>query len=232
MLLSETHFVPLVQRSADAIPPAAASNPRCPVMKTLTWVLMMLASLGGPGMFLVGILDSSFLFLPFGNDLLMLSLAARHPTKLAWFAVCASLGSVAGSLVVDSIARKGGEEGLSRFLPEHRIEYVKQKIRKKAGAALATAALLPPPFPFTPFVAAAAAFQYPRWQLIAVLLSARMLRFSIIGILAVSFGQRILHLAKLPAVQYGLIGLLAICLIGSVFSILKWVRKSRKLQPA
>src|SRR5437868_4883568 len=115
-------------------------------MTTLTHILTFLAALGGPGMFLVGILDSSFLFLPFGNDLLMLPLAARNPSRLDWLAACASVGSVAGCMLIDVLARKGGEEGLSRFLPEHRIDYVKGKIQKRAGVALATAALLPPPF--------------------------------------------------------------------------------------
>ena len=199
-------------------------------MKTVTSILFFLASLGGPGMFVVGILDSSFLFLPFGNDVLMLSLAARHPTKLAWFAVCAAMGSVIGAMFIYALARKGGEAGLTRFLPEKRIEYMKRKIEKRGGLAVASAALLPPPFPFTAVVAAAAAFQYPRSRMIAILLSARMLRFCIIGVLAVAFGRQILRLAELPAVHYGLFGLLIICIGGSVLSLIKWFRHSRKAQ--
>lgn len=201
-------------------------------MDALLPILHFLAQLGAAGLFLVGILDSSFLFLPFGNDLLILSLAARYPAKLAWFAAFASLGSVSGSMLIDFISRKGGEQGLSRILPARRIEYVKQRVRTHAGYAIAIAALLPPPFPFTPFVAAAAALQYPRWRMIAVLLSARMLRFSVIGMLGIAFGERVLHLIDSPLVKGSLIALLVICVIGSGVSVYGWIRRSHGGQEA
>lgn len=196
-------------------------------MDFLIPILHFLGRLGAAGLFLVGILDSSFLFLPFGNDLLILGLAARDPVKLAWFAAFATLGSVCGSMIIDFISRKGGEQGLNRILPARRIEYVKRRVRTHAGYAIAIAALLPPPFPFTPFVAAAAALQYPRWRMIAVLMSARMLRFSVIGILGVAFGERVLHLIDSPVVKGTLIGLLAICVVGSVMSVYGWIKRGR-----
>lgn len=195
-------------------------------------ILRFLASLGAPGLVLIGILDSSFLFLPFGNDLLMIAFAARHPARLAWFAAAATLGSVTGSMLVDRLARKGGEEGLSRILPEKRIEQVKRRVRKHAGYAIALAALLPPPFPFTPVVAAAAALQFPRWRMIALLASARMLRFCAAGLLGASFGPAILRLADSPAVKYGLGGLLVLCIAGSVISVRGWLRRSRRQDTA
>jgi membrane protein YqaA with SNARE-associated domain len=201
-------------------------------MDAIVSVLYMLGRLGAVGLFLVGILDSSFLFLPFGNDLLILGLAAQHPVRLAWYAFAASLGSVAGCMLVDLLARKGGEEGLSRFLPANRIDRVKRKVRTKAGWALAVAALLPPPFPFTPFVMAAAALQFPRWKMIAVLMSARMLRFVLIGMLGIAFGPAIQRLAQRPAVKYTLLGLFAVCVVGSILSVVGWVRRSRHGQPA
>jgi membrane protein YqaA with SNARE-associated domain len=196
-------------------------------MDTIVSLIYMLGRLGAAGLFIVGILDSSFLFLPFGNDLLILSLAARQPAKLAWFALCASVGSVTGSMLVDGLARKGGEQGLCRIMPARRIEYVKRKVRTRAGWALALSALLPPPFPFTPFVAAAAALQFPRWKMVAVLLSARMLRFSFIGMLGIAFGPAIQRMAEQPVVRYTLLGLVAVCVVGSILSVVGWVRRSR-----
>ena len=105
------------------------------------------------------------------------------------YASMATVGSVTGSMIVDFISRKGGEQGLHRVLPEKRIEYVKRRVRTRAGYAIAAAACFRRPFPFTPFVAAAAALQYPRWRMIALLLSARMLRFSLIGLLGISSGR-------------------------------------------
>jgi membrane protein DedA with SNARE-associated domain len=197
-------------------------------MKTILPILLFLAELGAPGLFLVGVLDSSFLFLPFGNDLLMLGLSAQHPAKIAYFAFFGALGSMVGCALIDKIARKGGEEGLSRLLPEKRIDYVKQRVTKHAAPALALAALLPPPFPFTPFVAAAAALQYPRFRMFAVLMCARMLRFCIIGVLGVAFGRSIIAFSRQPVFQYSVLGLLAICIIGSAYSVYGWIQRSKK----
>jgi membrane protein YqaA with SNARE-associated domain len=180
----------------------------------------------------VGILDSSFLFMPFGNDLLILGLVARQPVKVAWFALWAAAGSVAGSLLIDALARKGGEEGLSRILPAKRVEVVKRKVRTHAGWALALAALLPPPFPFTPFVAAAAALQFPRWKMIAILLSSRMLRFTLVGLLGIAFGPAIRRMAEQPVFKYTLLGLFAVCVVGSVLSVFGWIRRTRRPEAA
>jgi membrane protein YqaA with SNARE-associated domain len=197
-------------------------------MKALLPLFTTLAHFGAAGLFIVGVLDSSFLFVPLGNDLLILAFAARQPPRIVWFAACASIGSVTGAMLIDALARKGGEEGLGRFLPANRIEYIKGKVRRRAGYALAIAALLPPPFPFTPFVAASAALQYPRRRMIAVLLSARMLRFCLVGILGVAFGERILRLAEEPVVQYSVLGLFLLCVVGSAFSVYQWIHRSRE----
>jgi membrane protein YqaA with SNARE-associated domain len=190
-------------------------------------LIYSLRRLGGFGLFIVGILDSSFLFLPLGNDLLILSLAASNPSRLAWYALMATLGSTTGALLIDVISRKGGEQGLSRVLPKKRIDYVKSRVRKHAAWAVAAATLLPPPFPFTPFIAAAAALQFPRWRLLAIVLSARMLRFSAIGVIGIVFGNRILKLADNPVFQYTLIGLVVVCIAGSALSVYGWIKRSR-----
>ena len=66
-----------------------------------------------------------------------------------------------------SSAGKEGRQGYRGNFHEEDLEYVRKKITKNAGWALGLAALMPPPFPFTPFVAAAAVLQYPRKKLLA-----------------------------------------------------------------
>ena len=178
---------------------------------------------------LLGVLDSSFLFMPLGNDILMLVLTAQHHAWLLYYAGMATLGSTLGCAIIDWISRKGGEEGLERVLPRKRIEYVKKKVSKNAGWALALSAIMPPPFPFTPFVAGAAAFQYPRKKLYPILTGMRFLRFSLVGLLAIFVGKRILVLADQPIVQYTIIGLMILCIIGSGMSIYGWIKRSRKV---
>jgi len=165
--------------------------------------------------------------MPLGNDLLMVALTARHNARLPYYAAMATAGSVIGCLIMDLIARKGGEQGLEKTLGGKRTEYVKRKVRKNAGWALAVASLMPPPFPFTPFVAGAAALQYPRKRLLGVVAATRFVRFSIDGLLAVFFGTRILRWAQTPAFIYAMIALIVISIIASAISIYRWIRRSR-----
>ena len=140
----------------------------------------------------------------------------------------ATAGSVLGCLVTDVISRRGGEVGLERNMSRRRMEYIKKKIDQRAGLAIGFAALMPPPFPFTPFIAGAAAFQYPRKKLLGVIAVARLLRFSIEGLLAIRFGRSILSLAKSPAVENVVIALIVIAIGGSAFSIYRMIRRSRQ----
>src|SRR5579885_467056 len=178
-------------------------------MKHLAHVLLpFFWKFGGLGLVVLGVLDSSFLFAPLGNDLLVVAMSARYHSvaRALYYAGMSTIGSVLGCLLVDIIFRKAGESGLTRHLPERRIDYVKKRIEGNAVWALVVASIAPPPFPFTPFVMAAAALQYPRKKLLAVIAATRLVRFLIVGALALKFGQSILKWAQLPIVQGLLIG--------------------------
>ena len=200
-------------------------------MRHLTQVLLaMFWKFGGLGLVVLGILDSSFLFAPLGNDLLVVAMTARkHSVPLMlYYAATSTIGSVIGCLLVDVILRKAGEKGLEKHLPKKRLDYVKRKVTDNAAWALVIAAIAPPPFPFTPFVMAAAALQYPRRRMMAVIGAARMFRFTALGVLALFFGKRILQWAQSGVVQGVLIGLVVVCTIGSIVSVVGWIRRSRK----
>lgn len=187
----------------------------------------VLMQLGGFGLLGMGILDSSFLFMPLGNDLLMTALTARHQERLPYYALMATAGSVLGVMLVDMVGRKGGEAGLEGRVPQHRLEFVKRRMEKNAAWALSLAALMPPPFPFTPFVLAASALKFPRKKLFAIIAASRFVRFSAIGVVAILFGRRVIRLAESPAFQYSILALLGISVLGSVLSIYRWVQRSK-----
>jgi hypothetical protein len=87
---------------------------------------------------------------------------------------------------------------------------------------------MPPPFPFTLFVIAAAALQYPRKKMLAIIAASRGLRFAVDATLALIYGRRIIRMAEAPGVQYFIIGLVAVSVISSVVSLWTWIRKSRR----
>ncbi len=185
-------------------------------------------TLGGFGLLILGILDSSFLFMPLGNDLLMIAMTARNSGRMLYYALMAAGGSVLGVLLVDLVFRRGGEQALEKHLPPKRLEYVKRKVSKRAGWAIALACLMPPPFPFTPFVMAAAALQYPRLRMLVIIGALRILRFTTEGLLAMHYGARILKLAERPEVRTAVLAFALLCIVGSIFSVIHWIKRSHR----
>lgn len=187
-------------------------------------VFSALFHLGGFGLVVLGTLDSSFLFMPIGNDLLLVALTAQHKDHLPFYVVMGSLGSSLGVLLLDLVARKGGEEGLSKLMDRKKLERLKKKMKNRALLAVEVACLAPPPFPFTPVVAAASAFGYARPKLLMGVFFGRAVRFTLIGLLAARFGTRIIKIAKTPAFTWVMVGFIVVCVIGSVLSIRRWVK--------
>ena len=183
--------------------------------------------IGAAGLVMLGILDSSFLFLPFGNDLLLVILVARHHAYLPVYVVTASLGSALGVMLLDLVCRKGGVEGLKKMMSQRRLNYLKKKMSQNAAIPLIVTCLAPPPFPFTAVIAAASAFQYPRPRLLDYVFGARAARFTLIGLAAMYFGRSILRIANSPEFTWFMVGFSALCIIGSAMSVMRWIRLSR-----
>ena len=195
------------------------------------YLLRLLFHLGYFGPFVMGVLDSSFLFLPFGNDLLVVILTARHHEGYLLYALSAVCGSVTGVFLLDLIARKIGEEGVTKVAGKRRFEYLKRKIGEHGGKALVVGCLAPPPFPFTMVVAVNSALAYPRSRLLLTVALSRAVRFLILGALAIKFGRLIIHFANTAAFRYVMYGFIVICIGGSAFSIASWLRKGRSRKP-
>lgn len=189
--------------------------------------LSIFLSLGAPGLIILGILDSSFLFLPFGNDLLLVILVARDHSRAPLYAAAASAGSAIGVFLLDLVTRKGGEKGLERLVSRKRIEYLKDRMRRRAGPMLFIACLAPPPFPFTAVIAAASAFQYPRKRFLAVVAASRFVRFVILSIAAIALGRRVLRLIHSTEFVLFMEGFTVIYAVGSVISVVRWIRHAR-----
>jgi membrane protein YqaA with SNARE-associated domain len=197
------------------------------VSLSIRHVLAFFLQFGGFGLLFLAIADDSFLFLPVGSDLLMVLLVARHHDQLPVYVLAAATGSTIGVLLLDLVCRKGGEEGLKRLVQPKLLGYLKQQMEKRAAAALIVSCLAPPPFPFGASIAAASALQYPRARLLVLVFIARTARFALVGWSAIYFGRRILRIASSAEFLWFMGGFIAICVIGSVVSIIHWVRIGR-----
>jgi membrane protein YqaA with SNARE-associated domain len=160
---------------------------------------------------------------------LVVAMTVRHPhsAQMLYYAAMSAVGSVLGCLLIDVTLRPLGAQGLEKRLPVRRLRRVKAKVQDNAGAALAIASLVPPPFPFTAFVMAAAALQYSRKRLLAVVGAARMVRFTLLGVLALRLGENILKWSANPIVQRLLVGLIILCTVGSALSVYGWIRRGK-----
>jgi membrane protein YqaA with SNARE-associated domain len=197
------------------------------VNPSIRHLLAFFLQLGAFGILLLAIADDSFLFLPIGSDLLTVVLVARHHEQLLVCVLAGATGSTIGVVLLDLVCRKGGEAGLRRLVKPKLLGYLKQQMERHAAVALIVSCLAPPPFPFGAAIAAASAFQYPRPRLLALVFFARAIRFSLVGWAAIYFGRRILRIADSAEFLWIMGGFIAFCLIGSIASIIHWVRIGR-----
>lgn len=175
----------------------------------------------------MGILDSSFLVLPFGNDLVVLGLVAQHPNGTTWYVLSAACGSTIGAAILAIVSRKLGEEGLRKIVGEKRYPKLKKRIGSHSIAAVAVAGLAPPPFPFTTVIAAVSVFDYSLWRILLINFVTRAARFTVLSVLALKFGKQVLRIAQSSPFEWGMAIFIVVCLVASGFSVWHWLRKPR-----
>lgn len=197
-------------------------------MKTfIVEFLRFIFRLGYFGPLVMGVLDSSFLILPFGNDLVVVGMVARHHDGIPWYVLSAAVGSTLGALLLALVAHKLGEEGIRRIAGDKHYDKLHSRIGTHAGPAVALAGIAPPPFPFTTVIAAAAAVDYPLWRILVINFFVRALRFTILAVLALKFGSAVMRIARSAPFQWTMFVFILLCFIASGISIWHWWHKSR-----
>jgi membrane protein YqaA with SNARE-associated domain len=160
------------------------------MQRLLSWVQGFAFTLGGPGLFLIAMLDSSFLSFPAVVDLLIVPLVTLHKERMVLYALLATLGSMTGCFMLYLLGRKGGEALLRRRFHERHVDRALGVFQHHGLLAILVSSLLPPPFPFKPFVlGAGVAGVRPVEFLLAVGLG-RGIRYFGEGLLALWYGER------------------------------------------
>jgi len=166
------------------------------VQSFIKWVYGLALSLGGPGLFVVAFLDSSFISLPQINDLLVVLMVVRNKTLMPYYAGMATAGSVAGCYVLYLIAERGGEAFLAKRVKAGHTERALALYRRRGVLALMVPAILPPPAPFKLFVLLAGVAEVRPLQFVWSIAVARGLRYLVLGALAVRYGDVALELMR------------------------------------
>src|SRR5262245_67151 len=156
----------------------------------LSWVQSVAFALGGPGLFLIALLDSSFLSFPEVVDLLIVVLVTHHPERMIFYAGLATLGSIVGCFMLYYVGRKGGEAFLRRRFHERHVDRALAVFQKYGLFAVAVPSILPPPIPFKPFVLIAGVARVRPWDFFLAVAIGRGVRYFGEGALAVWYGER------------------------------------------
>ena len=188
----------------------------------LTRLSDFLVSFGPFGLFVVAVLDSSFVPLPSSADALMLLLTTAHPRWMVFYALIATAGSTLGCYILYSVSRRAGSRALARF-SESKQKRTKELIDRYDVLSVLIASVLPPPFPFKVFVITAGVLRFSLTRFLAAIVVGRGFRFLLEGYFAIRYGaQAKVFLAR----YYPWIGLGLAVVIVAVFIVrLKWKRK-------
>ncbi len=148
---------------------------------------------GGPGLILLGLLDNSAIPLPGSMDVFVILLSAHRRSWWPYYAFMAVVGAVVGGYVTYRLAANGGEQMLEKKVGKRRAEKVYRRFKQHGFATIAVGAILPPPFPITPFLIAAGALHYPRKNFIAALATGRAIRYFGLAYVAHIYGKQIVN---------------------------------------
>jgi membrane protein YqaA with SNARE-associated domain len=151
-------------------------------------------SFGLVGLFLVAIVDSSFVPLPIPGmtDIMIILFAAQHTNVILLVAV-ATAGSALGGLFSHQVGQSGGMSFIERRTPPRVFRRVAAWMESHAILAVALPAILPPPMPLSPFVLAAGALKMSRRKFMTTFTISRCVRHSLAAWLGVRYGHEVIH---------------------------------------
>jgi len=158
-------------------------------------VVHLFFHLGLAGLFLVSIVDSSFVPLPIPGvtDIMLILYAAAHSNPYLLVAI-ATIGSALGGLFSHAIGQAGGLAFLEKHVPKAILTRVTEWMEHHAILAVSLPAILPPPMPLSPFVLVAGAAHMSRKKFMWAFTVSRLLRHCIAVWIGVHYGRTFLRL--------------------------------------
>jgi membrane protein YqaA with SNARE-associated domain len=177
---------PIATALAAALPHAA----RHPSL-----LIHLLLSFGIAGVFLISIVDSSFVPLPIPGitDIMVVVLAAQHANPFLLVGA-ATAGSFLGGWFSYQVGQSGGMSFLQRHVPARIFKSVCNWMESHAILSVALPAVLPPPMPLSPFVLAAGALNMSRNKFLTTFTISRLLRHAAAAALGIYYGPHVVRL--------------------------------------
>lgn len=189
-----------------------------------------LRHLGPIGEVLLGVADASVIPTPGSLDILLILLVAGEPQHWWIYVLAATIGSALGAWITFRIGEKTGKEGLEKRIPQKKLKKVYRWSEKYGVGAVAIPALLPPPFPLSPFLLAAGAMKVPKAKFLSAYSAGRVVRYSIVAWLGKMYGKSLIngvqHYSK--PIIWVLIGL---TVLGGIAATIYFIRRKHQGLP-
>ena len=192
--------------------------------RLVSWVQGFALALGGPGLFVIALLDSSFLSFPEVVDLLIIVFVTQHKERMIYYASLATLGSIAGCFLLYYVGVKGGEAFVRRRFQEAHVDRALALFQKHGLLSVIVSSLLPPPVPFKPFVLIAGIARVRPLDFLLAVAVGRGIRYFGEGFLALLYGERAAEFLKNNVQRVSLV-LAAVALVGGIAWI--WFKSRR-----
>jgi membrane protein YqaA with SNARE-associated domain len=173
---------------------------------------------GGTGLFVIALLDSSFLSFPQVNDILIILMSTKNPSLMPYYAGMSTLGSLIGCLMLYTVVRRGGDSFLRKRMQGRFFERAVTLYQKYGLLAVIVPSLLPPPVPFKLFVLLAGAAAVSPTKFGLAIIIGRGIRYFGQGYLAVLYGERAADFMKAYGAEIG-IGLALFAIVAAVIVI-------------
>ncbi|HET9182900.1 MAG TPA: VTT domain-containing protein [Candidatus Angelobacter sp.] len=158
------------------------------LLKITAWIAA-LKTLGAWGLLILAGIDS--LAIPIPIDVLVATYAYSAPYKAWIYCIAAAVGSALGCLLPYALGLAGGELFLLKRIDPKRLEKIRDRFEKQEFLAMMIPAMLPPPTPFKLIVFSAGVFEMKVIHFLLAITCGRLIRFSIVSVLAVMFGREV-----------------------------------------
>ncbi len=187
-------------------------------------VVGVLLTWGPYGLLLLSLLDSVGLPVVGGVDSLLVAVATNEPASAYSAALCATAGSLAGSLILFIIARRGGEVLLAKHISGRTGAKMHVWFQRYGLVTVFVPAISPLPLPMKVPVFCAGALDVRVGYFVFVVLTARVIRYFALAYLGRHYG----HLTAQYLLRHGvLIGASALALAVAVAVGLRFYQKQK-----
>ena len=163
---------------------------------------VVLRHLGGFGLVVLAIVDSSPIPTFGGLDILTAILAARHREPWYYYAGFATAGSVIGAYLTFRMARRAGLDYLHHKFGKRKVSKMLTFFHQWGTGALVVSTVLPFPFPTSMFFAIAGVLDYPLRTFLVVVAMGRAVRYAVIAAIASHYRRHFIvglrHLVQHP----------------------------------